>query len=465
MNLSINTLFRLLGLSLIVLHSCSFQAQELKRKASLGIHMAPMTDSLSSALQSPKGKGLHILNVFPNTTAAQAGMQKDAVLLKVNDVATNSIPALLEAIAELRAGEVVKLQFFQEGRLIEKGTRALGRPMEEAENAEVHYESVNYKGQQLRSILYLPKGTQQPPVVFYLQGYTCGSIDFANFEAHSSLRLIKDWVAAGYAVFRVEKPSVGDSKGEKDCSEINFNEEVEAFRKAYLHLQQDQRIDRQNIFLFGHSMGGVIAPVLASELKPKGVITFGIMVTSWFEYMQELTRVQGEFFHTPYAEIERDLRRSLPFWYKLYVEQQSKEEILKDKQISKTLEEEGILTDFERGQFMGRHYTYWSSLNQLSLVNTWLKVESHTLALYGEFDIQALNDRHIKTIAAIVNSQHPGKGSYKVVPQTDHGFVRFESMEENIATLNNGSYLERMRSDYNPATARLCIEWMNERLD
>lgn len=458
--ISSHTLIRIIAL-VIYLFSFECAAQELKRKGSLGISMSPLTDSIADQLNLKKGKGLLIRKVFPNTTAAQMGIKDGAVLTKVNDHEINSIPALFEKINDLHENDAISMTFFQDGKSKTKTTKVKAKAKETSEKADVFYEQVDFKGNQLRSILHIPKGTKNSPVVFYLQGYTCGSIDFSTFTDHTSRKIINDWVDAGYAVYRVEKPGVGDSQCNKGCLELNFNEEVEAFRQAYLSLKKDTRIDPENIFLFGHSMGGIIAPILATEFKPKGVITFGIIINSWFEYMQELTRIQGEMFHTPYAEIERDLRRSLPFWYALMVEQKSNDEILESPTIKRVLKEEGVLADFEKGQFMDRHYTYWATLNQVSLVNTWLEVESNVLALYGEFDIQALNANHIKTIANIVNSKHTGKGTYKVMPKTDHGFVHFETMQENVDVLNNGQYFSKMRTDYDDTTANVTIEWMN----
>jgi len=48
-------------------------------------------------------------------------------------------------------------------------------------------------------------------------------------------------------------------------------------------------------------------------------------------------------------------------------------EILENETIRGILEEEGILESFEAGYFMDRHYTYWQTLNKISLVDTWLK--------------------------------------------------------------------------------------------
>ncbi len=456
------TIIKVLICVLPLMLSFNMNGQELKRRASLGITMIPVNDSIAIANNIEKGKGIYILKVLPNCTASALGMQVGDILIKINGKEVNSIRMLISEVRNLLTGDKISMTYYQGGKLNTKQTKAIARPLEKFEQAAIYYDQVSYKGSQLRSILYVPKGIENPPVVYFLQGYTCQSTEFSSAPEFTIKKLINDWVLAGFAVYRVEKAGVGDSKCDKGCMELNFNEEVEGFRQGYLNLQKNSLIDNENIFLFGHSMGGIVAPILAKEFKPKGVITYGIIINTWFEYMQDLTRVQGELYNRPYAEIERDLRRSIPFWYELLTTNKTNLEILENESIRKTLTLEGILEDFKSGYYMNRHYTYWQTLNKISLVDTWLEVESNVLAIYGEYDIQALNADHIKTIAAIINSKYPGNGSFQVISKADHGFVRFESMEENIESQNSGQYGNRLRDGYHRGIAKSTVKWINE---
>lgn len=448
-------------ITLLVL-SFHINGQELERKASLGIMIMPITDSISSLYGTEKGKGLYIPKVLPNTTASKVGMVDKSVLLKINGNEVNDFNMLRTAIQDFHNGDEIKLMYSNGNKIISKKGKGIGRPLETLEQADIHYGEVKYKGHQLRSILYTPKKVVNAPVVYFLQGYTCESTEFANSPEFTIKKLIDDWVIAGYAVYRLEKAGVGDSKSDKGCMELDFNEEVEGFRQGYFSLQKNPLIDSKNIFLFGHSMGGIVAPILAKEFKPKGVITYGIIINSWFEYLQDMIRVQGEMFHTPYGEIDGEIQRSIPFWYELLTTNKTNLEILDNEPIRKVLDEEGLLEDFRNGYYMDRHYTYWQTLNKISLVDTWLEVESNVLAIYGEYDIEALNADHVKTIAAIVNSKNPNKGSYQIIPNADHGFVRFKTMEENIAAHTSGEYGNRLRDSYHGGVAQSTVKWMNE---
>lgn len=436
-------------------------SQELKRRAFLGIRMQNMNDSLQKVSGYDQNKGAFIDLVVPNSTVAQAGMEPGAVLLKINATEIHTIRDIGQGAGNLREEDPVELTFFQNGKQIRKKVKAIGRPPETFENGQVKYDAMQIGEARIRTILVTPNDVENPPVIYFIQGYTCASTEFSMLPEMTVMKLFQDWVNAGYAVFRVEKAGVGDSEGGKHCMEMNFTEELALFQKGYEQLKTYSTINSEKIFLFGHSMGGVVAPILAKEFKPFGVMTYGTLIHTWFEYMQELTRVQGEMFHTPYAEVEADIRRVTPFWYEYYILQKSNEELLANEKHYKMLEAEGTLEEFKNGVFMNRHYTFWQDLQQVSLVNTWLEVESNVLALYGEFDIQALNANHIKSIAAIVNSKHPGKGNWKLIDNADHVFVEFESMEENVQTLNSGSYFQAMQSKYNANIAKETISWMN----
>jgi hypothetical protein len=441
------------------------QAPTLKRKASLGIALEPLSDSIAKANNLTEISGVYIPQVWPNSTAANLGIEPGDILVGINDQNIRSNQDVFSAISDLRAEDLVTLRYYHKGKLKNEKGKAIPRPIENSDFGEVHYDQVSYNGNRLRSILHLPHGVANPPVIFYIQGYTCQSVEFSMAPDHTVKKLIDDWVKAGFAVYRVEKPGIGDSDCEKGCYELNFREEIETFRQGYMTLQKDLRIDSNNIFLFGHSIGGIIAPVVAAEFQPRGVITYGTLINSWFEYMQELTRVQGEMFRLPYPEIERDIRNATPFWYALLVAKKTPEEILGQKEFYDLLESEGTLETFRAGQFMQRHYTYWSDIQEIELVNEWLEVESKVLALYGEFDIQALNANHIYTIARAVNTNHPGNAEAKIIKGADHGFVRFSTMDENVNTINSNNYGPYLRENYHNGIATTTISWIKKNVD
>ena len=447
-----------------VLMLTKLSGQELKRKALLGIQMETLSDSLAQEYNLDLTHGVLIRDIFPNTTASKMNLHVGAVIYEINDQEIHSIHDVLDLMQTVYGEDLIKIKYYEDGKHRRTKGKASPRPKETYANANISYDEVAYDNNLLRSILYLPKGVEKPPVVFYLQGYTCGSIDLVYEDKHPIKKIINDWTDAGFAVYRVEKPGVGDSQSTSNCMEIAFQEEINAFRQAYKRLLKYKEINKEGIFLFGHSMGGIIAPFLASEFSPKGVITYGTTVKSWFEYMIDISRQQGEMFDMPYAEIERDTRRSIPFWYDLLVAKKSNTQLAAHPVYKTFLEDEGVLETLQQGYFLDRHYTYWQELNDVSMTKTWSETNTNVLALYGEFDIQALNAEHTHTIAGIVNEKNPEKGLASTIPNSDHAMAYFSSMEASITSMSDGSYDRYIRENYNPKTAQITIQWIKSQL-
>ena len=136
-----------------------------------------------------------------------------------------------------------------------------------------------------------PQHTAKPPVVFFVQGYTCGSIEWTS-RAHPYRQLFEPIVQAGFALYRVEELAVGDSKGPVRCRAADWKTEFDAFVAAYeaLYRRKDISIDR--VFIFGHSMGGVVAPLLARTRSPRDIAVYGIVLRPWDQYLIDIVRTQ-----------------------------------------------------------------------------------------------------------------------------------------------------------------------------
>jgi S1-C subfamily serine protease len=112
-------------------------AQELQRKASLGVYLEPMSDSISEAQHTDKGKGVLIPNVQPNSTASKAGIVANCVLLNINDKETNSIQDVLQEVQDLRGGDQVKLTYSKDRKVFSKKVKAVPRPIETSDVADI----------------------------------------------------------------------------------------------------------------------------------------------------------------------------------------------------------------------------------------------------------------------------------------------------------------------------------------
>jgi dienelactone hydrolase len=445
-----------LFISILGLHS--IHAQALKRKGLLGVMMQTLNDSIAAQHNLKVSSGVHITAVMPNSTFSNLGVEQGNVLTKLNGRSMNGVQDVLDVTGQLYEGDLVEAEYWSDGRKLSNSTRLLGRPKERFENGIVSYDEVAYEGNTLRSILVTPKHKSNPPVIYFLQGYTCGSVETVSDDGPMK-KLLLDWVNAGFAVYRVEKPGVGDSKSERPCSEIDFEEELMAFKQGYADLLKKQTVDTDNIFMFGHSMGGVIAPLLADVKSPRGIITYGTVGKNWYDYMVDLYTIQPRYFGVSEAQIKENNKVNLKFNDDLLVHKLSGKEMSEKNEYASQFN----LEDFKRNQYIGRHFKFWQGLVDVNIKEAWSKVKTNVLAMHGEFDIQAIDGKGAQRIVDLVN-KHGGKGTFALIENADHGFVSFDSMQHNVQTLSSGNMLSYASENYNPEIARESIDWMQSNL-
>ena len=106
---------------------------------------------------------------------------------------------------------------------------------------------------------------------------------------------------------RVDKPGCGDSEG-GPARDVDFDTELDGYRQALKMLKARSDVDPDHVFIFGHSMGGVMAPLLAAEIPVQGMIVYGTIARTWSEYMLENIRRQMELADADPSAIDRDLQ-------------------------------------------------------------------------------------------------------------------------------------------------------------
>src|SRR5262249_25620237 len=126
----------------------------------------------------------------------------------------------------------------------------------------------------------------------------------------------------GFVTLRVDKPGCGDSEG-GPARDVDFETELDGYRQGLKMLKSRGDVDPNAIFIFGHSMGGVMAPLLSAENPVHGIIAYGTITRTWTEYMLENLRRQLDLGGTSPADIDRYLRAEAAFLAYLYSEKLS----------------------------------------------------------------------------------------------------------------------------------------------
>jgi dienelactone hydrolase len=221
--------------------------------------------------------GVRVFAVTPDSTASAAGIKIGDVIRAIDGVDVLSPEAVVAAIGKHKGGESIRIDI---AAGVDRETLAAmlkPYPTEQMANATVQYSSVEvFTGVRLRTIVSIP--SQQAggrlPAVLLIQGGGCGSVDTPMSTTTGQPGLMHAIGSKGFVTMRVEKSGVGDSEG-PPCASIGYHEELAAYRAALGSLQGHPSVDPQQIYLVGISLGGVFAPIIASESKLAGVSVFG----------------------------------------------------------------------------------------------------------------------------------------------------------------------------------------------
>ncbi|HAD34060.1 MAG TPA: hypothetical protein DCF44_06115, partial [Chitinophagaceae bacterium] len=202
----------------------------------------------------------------------------------------------------------------------------VARPYETDDNATVIYDEAIYKGGQLRVIINKPFKENKMPAMLFIPGYTCSSIDELTND-HPYKRIVDAYVDAGYVTLRIEKSGLGDSKNTPPCESCDLLDEIENFEVGLKKLKSLPYVDTNQIIIFGHSMGGIIAPALSAKQNVAGVVVYGTTAKSWFEYQLEMYRVQNALAGMNPIEVEQSVIEQYDLNYRYFVKKERLEDI------------------------------------------------------------------------------------------------------------------------------------------
>jgi pimeloyl-ACP methyl ester carboxylesterase len=181
------------------------------------------------------------------------------------------------------------------------------------------------------------------------------------------------------------------------------------FTSALKKLKTYDFLDTENVFIFGHSAGGWVAPLVAAEEPVKGIVVYGTVVRPLAEYLVENWRRNRWLRSRPdLAQLEDEQRILAQLLHYLFVEKSSVREVTV-KHPELTAVAKRLFPQDDEHLLDLRSLQHVRQLNDQNVAPVWASLDVHVLALIGEFDIRTLPLDH-EYIAAIVNAHHPGKG-------------------------------------------------------
>jgi pimeloyl-ACP methyl ester carboxylesterase len=411
-------------------------ADPLARRGFLGTAVAP----------AEGGEGVLVDRVLPGSTAEEAGLRPGDVILAVDGSPVTDPPAFVALVGGKVEGETLSIRFRRDG---EEQTEALSlkaRPRETSEFGEVIYGSVRSAAGLQRTIVTKPEGDGPFPALFLIQGLGCVSVENPSGGLIGYAAIVDAFTRAGYATLRVEKPGCGDSQG-GPCADVDFDTELDGYLQGLTALKAMPFVDPDRVVLFGHSMGGVMGPIIAADEPVAGIAVYGTVLKTWFEYMLENVRRQSKLGGASPDEVDDAVRGHAELYARLFFLEQEPEQAVADRP-----ELAAVLADVapDGTHLYTRNARFFRQLNARNLPDAWLRADCRALALWGEADFVSTREDH-ERIADLVNGHSEGQGRFLELEGTDHGFSLADSFEDALTMQGAGAF--------NPEVVRVLLEW------
>jgi uncharacterized protein len=435
--------------------------QNIQRKGSLGISFYPsIPDSLVKKLNYKKGCVVRL--PVKSTTADAIGLQSNDIITEVNGIEIVLPNQILAVAKTLRANETVTVKIIRNDKEQVLNGKVVAKPFEISTTATISYGEFAYKNGYVRTIYRTPLNSKPIGTIYFLQGLPCYSLD--NRGALDKTKQALDAMAErGFAVYCIEKGDMGDNVNMQACDGMSFNEELEMYEAGYTHLLTLKTVDTEKIFLFGHSMGGVTAPLLAQKFQPKGVAVYGTVFKPWMEYLMDAFIMQPQYYGQDAAALRDKLEKIKPYIYDYFYSDKSINEIVKTKEGLQAFQD---FIEFDAKTKLGasgRNMQVHKDMNTHNIAKAWRNTKSYVLAVYGECDIAAINADDHQAIASYVNKNRPGKGTFWLAPGATHTFEDIGTMEEFIKWQSKeAEYLKYAQERFSTKIFDYVCNWMKE---
>ena len=114
---------------------------------------------------------------------------------------------------------------------------------------------------QLSGVLHLPENVQhrKVPLIVLLHGFVGSKVG----EHRLFVKAASYFTSRGYGVFRFDFSGCGESDG--DYGDVTVTKQLSEVQAVLNYVSTLKEVDANNIILIGHSLGGAVASIIASQ--------------------------------------------------------------------------------------------------------------------------------------------------------------------------------------------------------
>jgi pimeloyl-ACP methyl ester carboxylesterase len=277
-------------------------------------------------------------------------------------------------------------------------------------------------GLKLQTIVTKPAAaTGRLPAILFVQWLSCDTVSISDNPRDGWSAMLKEVVRRSNAlVWRTEKRGIGASEG--NCATMDYETELADHRQALEQLRLRDDVDPKRIVIFGGSIGGTYAPLLAANQPVAGVMIWGAGATTWAERMLKFERNALELKGTAPDQLAREMTLRLQFFERYLIRNQTPTQIAAaDANLGSVWPR--IVGTSSDGHY-GRPFAFHQQAQKADWAAAWAKVDAPVLALYGEYDWFESRDA-TSLIARIANAKSPGRGTFVEIPRMNHHFAQY----------------------------------------
>jgi pimeloyl-ACP methyl ester carboxylesterase len=304
-------------------------------------------------------------------------------------------------------------------------------------------------GVKLQTIVTKPAAaTGRLPAILFVQWLSCDSVAISDNPRDGWSAMLKEVVRRSNAlVWRTEKRGIGASEG--NCATMDYDTELADHRQALEQLRLRDDVDPKRIVIFGGSIGGTYAPLLAANQPVAGVMIWGAGATTWAERMLKFERNALELKGSPPDQLAREMTLRLQFFERYLIHNQTPAQIAAADAMLAAVWPRIVGTT--ANDHYGRPFAFHQQAQKADWAAAWSKVNAPVLALYGEYDWFESRDA-TSLIARIVNAKSPGRGTFVEIPRMNHHFAQYPSSTTAFAEKDG---------QVNPEPAvRVMLDWL-----
>ncbi len=382
--------------------------------------------------------------------AAAAGMRAGDELLAVGGQRLEHMADIHTAVRAASGEPTLRMTFLRGETTITKEQPRIDLPAEVIEGGTVQYDEVQAASARLRTIVGRPEGIGAGPfpAVLLLQGISLASIDGWHDPSAPLCQLAQQWTGAGFVTMRLEKRGVGDSEG-APAAETDFETEVEGFRAALLALKSYPFVDPKQLFVFGHSVGGMIAPLLARQTALRGMMIYGSSAWPWQRCMlasleRQIHLSQHGLEGPPPTNPEAEMSLYRQLYQALFAGGLSPAQAFARNPALRACDD----------QLFGRSLRYLRQLDSSNVASAWRYVDCPVLVMKGDAD-WIVSDAEQLDIVGLVSP--PGSTTLCTIKQADHLLRTHLSTLASFSNYGSGHFAQSVADE--------SLSWMRAKID